>query len=1073
MPSSLCCIAALAALGLVAASPAVHFPFNSQLPPVARISESFSYTLSPQTFSSPSPIRYSLSGAPDWLSIDEKSGRLHGTPKDDKVPAGDVVGVTVNIIADDGTGSTAMSATLVVSRNSAPTVQIPLADQISNFGDQSAPGAIVSYPASPFAFSFDKKTFSSKAPLNYYATSADSSPLPSWMIFDAANLTFSGQTPPFESLIQPPQTFGFQVVASDIVGFSASSIVFSVVVGSRKLTMDNPVVQLNATRGSNVSYDGLASEIKLDGNRVEPSELTVSTDGFPHWLSIDNNTLGISGNVPRDAQSSNATATFRNGLSDSLSVQLQVLVDTGIFRRPLLEFNATSDEAFELDLEPYLWEPGGVRIDIKTEPDQDWLEIDNLVLSGTPPDSIEEQEEVRLTIKATVEGTGDSETQRATLRLLSSTESTSTTSTTPTPSPTSSDAVTGTQTPSETEPAAATGEFGDGLNGGQIALAVILPILIIATLVAIFILLRRRQEKKFRRIEAGDISGPVPGTFVQNSGPGGNDPSGIAAIKAFHTIPMAEPTYRPGQRGYLRAALRRMRSTRTTSSFDSDSQHSFTLAPPMLSRMRSTSENAASLSRFSWLSEEGHLGLVGRTASSRRHSNNSILSVYDSLRDFPSRRRYLRAQTESSWRSTLDVTIPMMEEDRSSSSLHLNSEAHASERPVTRAGDPEKRPFRRNESLFSVPPVPPPPPPPKLPADPKTPPRSSIPDPQSALGSHPTHGKRFTPDAAAFMVYKDNLDNMDARDSQVTVATASVFGLDGLTREHSRGSELSHIRPVSRRSGASPWFGSRASMASRSTYTRRTHHDFASASSIPSMPALPPSALSPSASEFASSSADQEPNWRTISRNLASSTADLQSVRESVRDRRTSLDLAYQELIRQSPFYPLPPAPPPTAAPPPQPVKSMMRAVSNAQENRYVPMPLAKDKSWMGKGVSLRPRPLRQSDTNASLMSPTKWNFPLPPGKAGERPVSSIRQVRSSAGSRRDLGMGSEYNSARSSRVLPSEDSSGWTTDPASPRHVDRPGSRQRREGTFGTMGEDSPDTRGRRSGSREYPVYI
>ncbi|KAH6697393.1 hypothetical protein F5X68DRAFT_257584, partial [Plectosphaerella plurivora] len=802
MPSSLCCLAALlTAWGIVDATPVIHFPFNSQLPPVARISEAFSYTLSPQTFWSASPIRYSLGGAPSWLSIDENTGRLYGTPDDEGVATGEVVGVPVNIIADDGIGSTAMSATLVVSRNSAPTVQIPLAEQIAKFGDQSAPGAIVSYPASPFTFSFNKETFSSKAPLNYYATSADSSPLPSWMSFDAANLTFSGQTPPFESLVQPPQTFNFQVVASDIVGFSASSIVFSVVVGSRKLTMDNPVVQLNATRGSNVSYDGLASDIKLDGNRVEPSELTVSTDGFPDWLSIDNNTLGITGDVPRDAQSSNATATFRNALSDSLSVQLRLLVDTGIFRRPLADINATSAEDFRLDLEPYLWEPRDVRIEVKTEPNQDWLEVNNLVLSGTPPDSIEEQEEVRLSIKATVEATGESETQDATLRVLAEIASTSTT-TTPTPSPTSTaSGDKSTQTPTETEPAAATGEFGDGLNGGQIALAVILPIIIIATMVAIFILLRRRREKKFRKIEAGDISGPVPGSFVQNSSPGGHDPNGIAAIKTFHALPMAEPTYRPGQRGYLRAALRRMRSTRTTSSFDSDSQHSFTLAPPRLPRMRSNSDNAASLSRYSWLSEEGHLGLVGRSTSSRRHSGNSIFSVYDSLRDFPSRRRYLRAQTESSWRSTLDVTIPMMEEEGSSSSLHPNPEtAYGSERPVTRAGDPEKRPYRRNESLFSVPPVPPPPPPPPPPPKPSmdgsTPQRSSIPEPNSALGSHPTHGKRFTPDAAAFMVYKDNLDNMDARDSQVTVATASVFGPDGgLTREHSRVSELSHIRP--------------------------------------------------------------------------------------------------------------------------------------------------------------------------------------------------------------------------------------------------------------------------------------
>lgn len=1068
MASAFCCLAALAALGLVTASPAVYFPFNSQLPPVARIAEPFSYTLSPQTFWSPSTIRYSLRGAPAWLSIDAGTGRLHGTPEDAQIPAGDIVGVPVEIVADDELGSTAMSATLVVSRYPAPEVQIPLSDQISHFGDQSAPAAIVSYPSSPFSFSFDKGTFSSVTHLNYYASSADSSPLPAWIRFDPANLTFFGQTPPFESLVQPPQTFSFQIAASDVVGFSASVIVFSVVVGSRKLTIDSPVVQLNTTRGSNISYDRLASDIKLDGQQVQPSELTVSTEGFPEWLSIDNETLGITGDVPRDAQSSNATATFRNALSDSLSVQLQVLVDREIFQKPLSDFNATSDETFELDLEPFLWDPSSIRLEVETEPEQGWLKVDNLVLSGTPPESLEEDEEVRLSIKAVVEDTGDSETQQAMLRVLASMVPESTTITTSTPSPTTSDGSedSATPTPTESEPAAALGEFGEGLNGGQIALAVILPIIIIATLVAIFLLLRRRREKKFRKIETGDISGPVPGSFVQNNRRGSQDPSGPQAMKAFHALPMPAPVYRPGQRGYLRAALRRMRSTRTVSSLSSGSQHSFTLAPPMLPHMRSASDNAASLSRYSWLSDEGHLGLVDRRNSSRRQSGHSILSVYDSLRDFPSRRRYLRAQTESSWRSTLDVTVPVMEDSRSSSGLHVNlQQGYASEKSGSKFGDPEKRPFRRDDSLFLVPP-PPPPLPPLPPGDKSTPPRQTAPEPQTPLGSHPTHGKRFTPDAAAFMVYKDNLDNLDARDSQVTVATASVFGTEGgLTREQSRGSELSHIRPVSRRSGASPWFASRAAVASRSPYARRQHGEFASTSSVPSMPALPTSTLSPSMSDFATSSIDQEPNWRTISRTLASSTADLQSLP----DRRTSLDVAYQDLIRSSPFYPFPPA---ATAAPPRPVKSMMRAVSSAQENRYVPTPLVKDKSWMGKGVSLRPRPLRQSDTNASLMSPSKWNTPMV-GRAGERPVSSIRQVRNSVRSIRELGATSEYNSARSSRVLPSDDSSGWTTEGSASRRGNGTSSRQMREGTFGALSGESAEARRRESASREYPVYI
>ncbi|KAM0333165.1 hypothetical protein ACHAQA_001825 [Verticillium albo-atrum] len=396
MASSFVLWTSLGLLGLGATQPTITFPFNSQLPPVARISESFSYTLSRQTFTSSSNITYSLNDAPSWLSIDDSTGRLFGTPEEDDVSKGDVVGVPVDVVATDDSGSVTMTATLVVSRNRAPKVNNPLADQIQQFGDQSAPNAIVSYPAAPFSFTFADDTFTSQTPLNYYATSADSSPLPSWMKFDAGSLTFSGQTPPFENLIQPPQTFDFHLVASDVVGFAGISILFSVVVGSRKLTIDNPVVQINATRGQAISYTRLIDDIKLDGKEVDTSELTITTQDMPDWLALNETSLSIQGTPPKDARSTNATIVFQNALSDTLNIQLAIFIATSIFRKTLSDVKIRPDEPFSLDLESYLQSPDDVTVEIETIPSQDWLEVDGLVISGTPPDFSDLDSNIRL-----------------------------------------------------------------------------------------------------------------------------------------------------------------------------------------------------------------------------------------------------------------------------------------------------------------------------------------------------------------------------------------------------------------------------------------------------------------------------------------------------------------------------------------------------------------------------------------------------------------------------------------------------------------------------------------------------
>ncbi|KAK2003226.1 hypothetical protein LX36DRAFT_541812, partial [Colletotrichum falcatum] len=537
----LCVFPFLAALS--GAVPVVYFPFNSQLPPATRISEPFLYTLSPQTFASQSQLSYSLRNAPPWLSIDAATGRLSGTPQDNDVPPGEVVGIPVDIVATDDSGSATMTATLVVTRRPTPKLKIPLSEQIQRFGETSSPSAIVAFPASDFSFSFAKDTFSYVGGgLSYYATSANNSPLPSWIKFDANTLTFTGKTPPFESLLQPPQKFDFSLSGSDIVGFSAVSVVFSIVVGVHRLTSDTPTIRINATRRTEVSYTALASSIRLDGNAVVPTDLDLVTVGLPSWLSVDNTTLEIQGTPPDDAQSSNSTLTFRDNYANTLDILLSVTITAQIFRNTSLAFEATPGEEFSFDIEPYLWLPSDIELELVAP--ESWVKVKGLVVSGTPPRATLPGD-INILVKATSKSSRESETATANLTLLSVPAITSTVPTPPV---------------KPTNPAVSDGPK-QGLKAGYIVLAILLPLLFLAILVCLIICCRRRRRLESAHDDLKNkISDPIPGSFVANGeshSRDGSEQSILGRIK-----PAGNNRH---SRGYFNSAVQRMRQSRTLS----------------------------------------------------------------------------------------------------------------------------------------------------------------------------------------------------------------------------------------------------------------------------------------------------------------------------------------------------------------------------------------------------------------------------------------------------------------------------------------------------------------------------
>lgn len=501
--------AVLLLVGLAAAIPAVTFPINSQVPPVARIGKPFSFEFSSSTFSPSSQLTYTLSNAPEWLSIDSKTRRIYGTPEEQDVAEGDVVGVPFELEASDGTGSASMDVTLVVCRHSAPAVQVALVDQGLDFAPLSQPSSFIMGPNEAFAFSLSLDTFSHPAGINlsYYAVMADNSPLPAWIAFEESTLSFSGTTPALEALIQTPQAFNFQLLASDVVGFSGASLPFSIVVGNHEITAGKTNIVLNATVGEPLSYTGLSSTIKYDGKTANSSGISFSTSGMPTWLTMDKKSWEISGTPTENADSSNFTITMQDQYSDTLNLTVSIQMTDGLFTGTLPQLNLTAGGRLDFDLTPYVSGAKDVKVWIETNPKSTWVFFDTSskrIYGDVPQSRTNSSLVISVYAQSTTSGDSRIETMTATIRGVS-TQNTATTSEEPT----------ATSTPTPTSSSDPEADSGKKSNTRTILLAVLLPVLFVLSVAACLLVFccRRRRQKRTSSINRRDISRPVPGSL--------------------------------------------------------------------------------------------------------------------------------------------------------------------------------------------------------------------------------------------------------------------------------------------------------------------------------------------------------------------------------------------------------------------------------------------------------------------------------------------------------------------------------------------------------------------------------
>ncbi|RDW91211.1 hypothetical protein BP5796_02376 [Coleophoma crateriformis] len=624
--------------GYACATPTIDYPINAQVPPVARLSEPFSYTFSASTFSSASTITYTLTSGPTWLSLDSNTRTLSGTPSSSDVGPGTVTGVPIELTATDNTGAVTSNATLVISTNPAPTVNIPAASQLISFGSFSAPSTLLYHPSTAFSFQFDAETFLDNATgLGYYAVSLNNTPLPSWVEFDQETLSFSGRTPDYESLIQPPQIFGFRIVASDVVGFLGNSITFEIEVGVHLLAFTSEEFYINATIGSNISFTGLANSLLLDGLTASKSSLTSVSSQTPSWLTFDNSSFALSGEVPKGAIPSNITISATDIYGDVANTTIIIAPPSELFNTQIEGFNATAGKWFSTNLATYLQNSSDIEMTAQFTPVTAWLNFNtqNFTLSGQVPSSFTASK-INIALTATSKSTMQEAAQSFGLAILAGTDQATSTKSTA-----SSSTAHSTTTASASSTRVAGAIASEGLSRGVIAAIVVPIVLTFLALLACLCccLARRRKAKRPTSPSKSEISAPTESKM---------QPQDEVQVRAISPIPHVRPPKKleldtssfllirnsfRNSRGFTNSprgsikrnpdgTLRRSQTEINSLSVNRDSNSSGNM-------FRSLSENALSKTESSWRSTQGSSSVQESAypvIGSRRSSSNKLSS---------------------------------------------------------------------------------------------------------------------------------------------------------------------------------------------------------------------------------------------------------------------------------------------------------------------------------------------------------------------------------------------------------------------------------------------------------------
>lgn len=455
----------------VRAELSASYPINAQLPPVARVSEPFKFVFSEGTFGGTGEAKkYSLDDAPSWLHVDSESRTLSGTPQAD-----DVGRPKFNLVAKCPSGSASMEVTLAVSSEDGPKFGKPLLPQLEKAGPTSASATPTFFvrPGDSFSISFDSDTFANtKNSTVYYGTSPENSPLPSWMGFQPSTLQLSGTSPP-----GGPQSFTFNLIASDIDGYSVVTLTFEMAVRPHILSFNETLQTFTPTKGKKFNSPSFHDYLTLDGQHPTEDDLTDISLESPDWLTLDNKTLTLSGTPPKDTKNENVTISVTD-TNEDVAKLIVSLNYSDLFQDDVTGCDATIGKDFSCDLKQMILANESAGLDVNMDQQPSWLhyDADDKTLHGHVPDDTTPQ---KYTVNLTATDGSNEDTRKFTVDIAEAGHHDHSTDKTV-----------------QADSASDEGNSGgpDRRKSGIIAVAVIVPCVIIGSIIALLFCWRRKRQ---------------------------------------------------------------------------------------------------------------------------------------------------------------------------------------------------------------------------------------------------------------------------------------------------------------------------------------------------------------------------------------------------------------------------------------------------------------------------------------------------------------------------------------------------------------------------------------------------
>lgn len=380
-------IVAIVVFGAVSAAlPEVAFPFNSQVPTVARVAEAYSFQFADATFQTDGSenLTYVLSNPPAWLNLDSATRSLYGTPGQ-----GNSGPNTFTIVAAGTLGAARMECMLVVADNAPPQVAGNMSELLAAAGTLSGSTSLLLQPSSAFTISFGEDVFQDDPGRiqAYYATLSDHTPLPSWLQFEESAVSFWGIAPAASDVVQE---FAVDLIASDVIGFAGAVTTFTLVVSSETLEFKPQQESMDVAAGTLFKHQSLLSQLFLDGKAVQRSQIKSASAQVPAWLSFDNVTLDLTGTPTSSFRSVSVKISVTDTLGDTAVKDIYLHADNSSFYTGEIgNLTATAGQPFVYTIASLIFDQSGLNVSLDTGAATSWLTFDSatLQLHGTPPTS--------------------------------------------------------------------------------------------------------------------------------------------------------------------------------------------------------------------------------------------------------------------------------------------------------------------------------------------------------------------------------------------------------------------------------------------------------------------------------------------------------------------------------------------------------------------------------------------------------------------------------------------------------------------------------------------------------------